>query len=62
MGVDPALSDKAGLGIIYEQLIRQATMLAFNDAFYLTCLVMTCVLPLIVLMKRRRHARPPALH
>jgi DHA2 family multidrug resistance protein len=62
LGVDPAILDKAGLGIIYEQLLRQASMLAFNDAFYLTCLIMTCVLPLLLLMKRRKLTRPPVMH
>lgn len=52
-GLESALSGQGGLAVIYEQLLRQASMLSFNDAFYLTSIIMICVLPLVLLMKRR---------
>jgi DHA2 family multidrug resistance protein len=41
-----------GLGMIYRQLVRQAAMLSFNDAFYVTFVIMAATLPLIFFMKR----------
>jgi DHA2 family multidrug resistance protein len=60
--LNDAISGQGGLGMIYEQLIRQASMLSFNDAFYLTSIIMLCVLPLVFLMKRRRAAAPAGMH
>jgi DHA2 family multidrug resistance protein len=50
------LSEKAGLGLIYRELLRQASMLGFNDAFHLLSILMLCVFVLIFLLKR-----PPKL-
>ncbi len=46
------LSEKAGLGLIYRELLRQASMLGFNDAFRLLSILMLCVFVLIFLLKR----------
>jgi DHA2 family multidrug resistance protein len=46
------LSEKAGLGLIYRELLRQASMLGFNDAFHLLSILMLCVFVLIFLLKR----------
>jgi len=51
------LSEKAGLGLIYRELLRQASMLGFNDAFHLLSILMLCVFVLIFLLKRP--ATPP---
>jgi len=51
-GFDASTSGHGGLGIIYRQLLRQASMISFNDAFYLLSLLMICTLPLLILMKR----------
>jgi DHA2 family multidrug resistance protein len=61
-GLNDAISGQGGLGTIYEQLLRQASMLSFNDAFYLTSIIMLGVLPLVIFMKRRRAATPPGMH
>jgi len=40
---------------IYGELVRQATMLGFNDAFYILSVMMACVLPLLLLLRRPAH-------
>jgi DHA2 family multidrug resistance protein len=50
-GFANALPDQGGLGLIYNQLLRQASMLSFNDAFYLLSAIMVLILPLILLMR-----------
>jgi len=37
---------------MYRELVRQSTTLAFADAFLSICLLMLCMLPLVLLMKR----------
>ena len=51
-GFESSLSQYGGLGVIYKELLRQASMMSFNDAFYLTALLMISILPLVLLMKR----------
>jgi len=40
------------LGVIYGEVVRQASVLSFNDAFYLLSTMMMFVLPLVLLMKK----------
>ena len=62
-GVGHALSEQAGLGMIYREIIRQASMLSFNDAFRIVSIIMLCVLPLILFMKRgQAGSAPPGMH
>jgi DHA2 family multidrug resistance protein len=42
------------LPILYKELLRQASMLSFNDVFFLISAIMACSLPLIVFMKTKR--------
>lgn len=51
-GFMPSLSDQGGIGTIYGQLIKQASMFSFNDAFYLLSTMMMLILPLVLLMKK----------
>lgn len=51
-GLEGPLSEYGGLATIYSQLMRQASMLSFNDVFYLTSIIMVCILPLVLLMKK----------
>jgi DHA2 family multidrug resistance protein len=44
-------------GLIYRELVRQSTTLAFTDAFLMICVLILCVLPLVFVMQR---AQPPA--
>ena len=56
------LSDYGGLGIMYKELIRQASMLSFNDAFHIVSILMICVLPFVMLMKRAKGTVPGGMH
>jgi len=51
-GLIPSLSNQGSLGLLYNQLIRQASMLSFNDAFYLLSTMLMLILPLVLLMKK----------
>ena len=59
-GFPDALSEQGGAGMLYRELLRQASMLSFNDAFYLVSVLMICILPLVVLMKREKGAATTA--
>lgn len=61
-GFDPSISQSGGLGAIYGQFLRQASMLSFNDVFYLLSVFMIFILPLVFLMKRGKVAGPPGAH
>ena len=51
-GFPSPLLDQRSLDVIYQQLIQQATMLSFNDAFSLLTVMMILILPLVLLMKK----------
>jgi DHA2 family multidrug resistance protein len=53
-GIVPSLSDQGSLGVIYNEVIRQASMLSFNDAFHLLSTMMMLTLPLVLLMKKAK--------
>lgn len=57
-GLTPSLSETGNLGAIYNQLLRQASMLSFNDVFYLLSVMMVLILPLVLLMKKGKKAGP----
>jgi DHA2 family multidrug resistance protein len=46
-GLPPAGAD----GILYRELVRQSTTLAFTDAFLVICVLILCVLPLVFVMQ-----------
>ncbi|MDO8785632.1 MAG: hypothetical protein Q7J12_05385, partial [Syntrophales bacterium] len=50
-GIPASESADAGLSVIYHQLLKQASMLSFNDAFYLLGVLLVCTLPLVFFMK-----------
>jgi DHA2 family multidrug resistance protein len=50
-------------GIMYRELVRQSTALAFNDAFLFICMLMVSILPLVFLMEwRPSPVKPPDAH
>ncbi len=51
-GMDPVTASQGGLGMIYGQMLKQASMISFNDAFYLLSVLMICILPLVLLMRK----------
>lgn len=61
-GLESSLSENGGLGVMYRELLRQASMLSFNDAFHLVSIMMICILPLVLLMRRGQGATSPGMH
>ena len=52
--------NQGGLGSIYNELLRQASMLSFNDTFYLLSAMMVVILPLLLLMRRGKDSTSSA--
>jgi DHA2 family multidrug resistance protein len=46
------VSSQPANGFLYQELMRQAHLFAFTDAFYLGAVIILCVVPLIFLLKR----------
>lgn len=61
-GMPRILAEKGGLGAVYHDLMRQASMLAFNDAFLLLSVFLICILPLVFLMRKGRADMPGGMH
>jgi DHA2 family multidrug resistance protein len=62
-GFIPSLSEQGGLGLIYGEVIKQASMLSFNDAFYLLSTMLILIIPLVLLMKKGKEGIPaPGAH
>ncbi len=53
-GWDSFSSGYAGLSAIYRELVRQGSMLAFNDVFYMLSVFMILTLPLLVFIRRAK--------
>jgi DHA2 family multidrug resistance protein len=62
LGLEGSLADRGGLALIYRDLLRQASMMSFNDAFHLVSIMMICVLPLVLLMRRATVAQTGGMH
>jgi MFS transporter, DHA2 family, multidrug resistance protein len=56
-GFDDVTAAVAAPGVVYQNLIRQATMSAFNDAFFVSCLLLLITIPLVFLLKKPEHMR-----
>jgi len=52
----------AAQATIYGQLLKQAAMLSFNDAFLMLSFFMILILPLILLMRKGRTEVPAGIH
>lgn len=62
-GLDPVTAQHGGLGIMYENLLRQAGMLSFADVFTLLTWMMLVLIPLVLFMKNsteKGHVQPGA--
>jgi DHA2 family multidrug resistance protein len=51
-GFVSAITETAGNATIYHGLLRQASMLSFNRAFFVLSVMMILILPLVFLMRR----------
>jgi MFS transporter, DHA2 family, multidrug resistance protein len=56
------LADKGALGLMYKNLIREATMLAFNDTFFLLSITTICLVPFVFILRRGGQAEIGTLH
>jgi DHA2 family multidrug resistance protein len=61
-GMNPVVANSAGPATIYGQLLRQASMLSFNEAFYLLSIFMIMILPLVFLMKKAKAETQAGMH
>jgi DHA2 family multidrug resistance protein len=60
-GQPPMLAQKEAIGLIYSQVARQATMLAFVDTFWVLAIMMILMIPIVFIMRRppRHHGPGP---
>jgi DHA2 family multidrug resistance protein len=62
-GFIPSLQNQGSWGLIYNQVLRQASMLSFNDVFYILSVMIVLILPLVLLMKKgEAHGPGPGMH
>jgi DHA2 family multidrug resistance protein len=61
-GLEGGTAQQGALGSMYRELLRQASMLSFNDAFHIISVIMICVLPFVLLMRRGRGGGPAGMH
>lgn len=61
-GVPSAVAHHAADGTIYGQLLRQASMISFNDAFHLLSVFMILILPLVLVMRKGKGEAPAGMH
>lgn len=61
-GFESASADYGSLGMIYGRLMKEASMMSFNDAFYLLSIMMLMILPLVLLMRRSKGEMPAGMH
>jgi len=56
-GFDPSISQHGGLSAIYNQLLKQASMLSFNDAFHLLSVFMASTILFLLFIKRDKKGK-----
>jgi len=55
-------SQQAANTSLYGQLVKQATMMSFNDAFHLLSIFMIIILPLVFFMRKGKMEGTPGMH
>ncbi|HOX16328.1 MAG TPA: DHA2 family efflux MFS transporter permease subunit [Smithellaceae bacterium] len=55
-GMDPVTAQQGGANVIYNELLRQAYMLSFNDVFFVLAIMMICMLPFILFIRHVDHS------
>ena len=48
-------------GLIYQELLKQSNLFSFTDAFYFSTVIMICIIPLVLLLKRPNHSDVPVM-
>lgn len=57
-GFEETLTSQGGLAVIYGKLLKEASMLSFNDVFYFLACLSILMLPLVLAMKYIRYKAP----
>ncbi|MGA2915213.1 MAG: DHA2 family efflux MFS transporter permease subunit [Sedimentisphaerales bacterium] len=52
-------NEMAANGFIYQKLLQEANLFSFVDAYYISTVIMVCILPLVFLLKRPKHTNEP---
>ena len=52
-------SAHAGNAVIYQRLLRESNMAAFTDTFYMSTIILLCILPLVFFLKRAKSTDAP---
>jgi len=50
-GMDPSSAHQGSLGLMYQNMIKQASMFSFDDVFYFLTLMILLLVPLVLLMR-----------
>jgi DHA2 family multidrug resistance protein len=58
MNQSAAPPSTGGLAFLYQEVLRQASMLSFNDAFYILAIATAILIPLALLLNRRSRGAP----
>jgi len=53
-----AATNFASQGVVYQQLLRQSNLFSFTDAFYFATVLLICVIPIVILLKRPKAGDP----
>jgi len=53
-GIDPATAQRMANGMLENMIRQQATMMSYNDVFWLLGIIFLCMLPLILLLRPPR--------
>ncbi len=54
-GIPGGAAESVSMKAIYGQAVKQATAMGFNDSFWILSVMMACVLPLVLLLRRPDH-------
>jgi DHA2 family multidrug resistance protein len=54
-------NEMAANGVMYQGLLRQANLFSFVDAYYISAVIIACILPLVFLLKRPIHSDSPVM-
>ncbi len=53
-GFIPSSLNQGSLSLIYNRLVREASMLSFNDAFHILSILLILTIPFVLLMKKEK--------
>jgi DHA2 family multidrug resistance protein len=54
-------SEMGAKGMVYQNLMRQSSLNSFVDAFHFSTLIMLCIIPLVLLLKKPKDTQGPVI-